>query len=110
MEFLDLNCRGDGKIANRATYEGAHQPAAAERVAQIAGDRADIRSRTAFNLDFDFGVTVASEDEAVDVHRARIEREGFSTPRQLVRAPAGDVNGGIPGGHLHDRARERLQR
>src|SRR6516162_4987314 len=55
----------ESEIANGSADESAHQAATAQSLAQIAGDRADICSGPAFDLELDFGKAIIDELDAV---------------------------------------------
>ena len=92
---FERECRADLERTNARTSQGLDIAAAAETFAQVAGQRADIRSLAAADFQVKVGICVPDQANGVDLHVPGREIDVRAAPGQNVSATAGNLGGGI---------------
>ena len=97
----ELAAAGAGKLCQVST--------AAEFLAQVVGQRADVGAGRALYLHREEGVIPLQKLQAVNLHPARLAGDFLALPGQLVEALSPYLDGRIHRRHLLDDAPELLQ-
>src|SRR5207249_7105045 len=100
----------DAELADARAAKLRQISADVERGAEIARDRADVRSAPAIDAHAQQRPVVIEQLDVVDLDRSRFELHLVAAPRQVIRAASADLHRAVGGGTLLDRADESLQR
>jgi diacylglycerol kinase (ATP) len=93
--------------ADAGSTEGGDVAAAAEALAQVAGEGANVRSLAAGDFHTERRVHEGENVDSVDADSARREVGRPAPARKVVRPPAGELGGGVCGRNLLDRTEKR---
>ena len=109
-ELLEGPRSAERERSDRRTTQRGQVSAGPEPRAEVAGDRADVGAAGApdrhVEVDAALGLADLVHLDRVDPDRARLQLELLTGARQLVGAPAADLDRRDGRGHLVDRAHE----
>src|SRR5579864_1956595 len=107
---IQRNCLGFGEAANRETAQRGDMAMRAERLSEVASERADIGPLADNGLEISvIAVGECGETKLPDLDRALGEARRLAGARQGIGAAAGDFNRGVGGRTLLNRSYEPRQ-
>ena len=106
LEFVESVRIFKSECAGVGAAQAGQMRAAAERLAQLVGNGADVAAGADAHGEFGFGSGEREDLERVDGDGGGLEFDGFALAGELVCGSAGDFFGGERGRHLLELALE----